>query len=427
MDKKIILEKRNKNNNFWKKFFIIFSLYLMISGILLDGFQTVIKGELEILTSEAILFTDNMKVGSMGGALFNCGLTTILGLLLVHITKIDIKGLTVFGLLNMAGFTFLGINPLNSIAPILGVFAYSKYKGEDFKESINIALFSGGIVAFVSYFSFSGKFSPTTGFLLGNLTGFLMGFILPPVAKNTNYAHKGHILYNVGLALGFISIVFYSFFYMLGFESEMNNIILESVDKKLLIVVLIGFILMILPKVIFDKDNISEYGKLLKEKGIAPDDFLDFYNNWTILFNMGITGIIGLIYIFLVDGNLNGFTLGPLLSMVSYGPFGLHPKNSIPIIIGVFLGGVLGRYDVSSESAIMAVFYGAGLCPIAGDYGTLAGIFTGIFHMGLATRTGVLHGGLLIYNNAFAAGFLSVILYPFFDFLKSNSIEKKNK
>lgn len=387
----------------------------------------IFSGELNILKSTGILMTDFMKVGTIGAAFFNSGLMTLLSVILVLLVGGDIRGITVFALINITGFSFLGINPYNAIAPILGVFIYSKFKGEKLKENITVALFSGGIVPFISYFTFNGDFSLTTGFILGNLLGFLMGFILPSVAKSTAKAHEGHILYNVGLALGFISMVFYGFLYMLGFETTTVSILTEGVNKKLLFLLYLGFILLLIPKLIVDKKDFSEYRELLKEKGIAPDDFLDIFSNWTILFNMGITGIIGLSYILLVKGNLNGITLGPLFSMVSYSAFGLHIKNSLPIILGVLLGGILGRYDVSSEAAIMAVFFGAGLCPIAGDYGIIAGILTGMIHLSMATRTGVLHGGLLIYNNAFAAGLVSVIVYPFFNMIKENLNTKNNK
>lgn len=426
MDSEKLLNRIKKNNIFWAKFIFIFSLYFMLVGFIISGPKAALSGQLEILTSTALLTSDFMKIGTIGGGLFNAGLVTILALGLTIIVGGDIRGMTVFALMNIAGFSLWGINIYNFFAPVLGVFAYTTFMGEKLKTNINVALFSTGITPIVSYLTFSGDFSILVGIILGNLLGFIIGFVLTPVVKSTAKAHDGHILYNVALALGFISTIFYSFLYLLGFETVPASIFVEGINTKLAIFLYIGFIIMLLPKIILDRENLGEYKLLLKETGLASKDFLDQFNNWTILFNMGITGILSLTYIFLIKGNLNGATLGPLIAIVSYSSFALHIKNATPIVLGIILAAIVGRYDINSNAAIMAVFFGAGLCPIAGDYGFLAGIITGIMHLSVATRIGILHGSLLIYNNAFAAGLVSILVHPLFKELKEIINKRKN-
>ena len=46
------------------------------------------------------------------------------------------------------------------------------------------------------------------------------------------------------------------------------------------------------------------------------------------LVNMALSGIVGMTYILLVGGDLNGPVVGALLSIVGFAAFGKHPGTS---------------------------------------------------------------------------------------------------
>ena len=52
------------------------------------------------------------------------------------------------------------------------------------------------------------------------------------------------------------------------------------------------------------------YRRLLSTTGRAPSDYLRMFGGGPVLVNMGVNGLIGMAYVFLVGGDLNGPTLG---------------------------------------------------------------------------------------------------------------------
>ncbi|MFO3716747.1 DUF1576 domain-containing protein [Anaerococcus sp. ENR1011] len=59
------------------------------------------------------------------------------------------------------------------------------------------------------------------------------------------------------------------------------------------------------------------------------------------------------------------------------------------------------------------------LAPIAGEFGFLAGVFAGFSHKAVATNTGLIHGGINLYNNGLAGGIVAAVLVPLYkDFME---------
>ena len=50
--------------------------------------------------------------------------------------------------------------------------------------------------------------------------------------------------------------------------------------------------------------------------------------------------------------------------------------------------------------------------PIAGRFGWHWGVLAGFVHASVAQTVGQVHGGLVLYNNGFAAGLVAAVLVP---------------
>ena len=130
------------------------------------------------------------------------------------------------------------------------------------------------------------------------------------------------------------------------------------------------------------------------------------------LLNMGLTGAIGTAYVLLVGGDLNGPTIGAIFTIVGFSAFGKHPKNILPIMTGVFIASLAAQWSASDPSLVLAALFGTTLAPIAGRFGWHWGLVAGFLHASVAQTVGQVHGGLVLYNNGFAAGLVAAVLVP---------------
>ena len=152
--------------------------------------------------------------------------------------------------------------------------------------------------------------------------------------------------------------------------------------------------------------------RIWASSGQLVTDFVVMEGFGASLINMGMNGLIATLYIILVKGDLNGPTVGGILTIVGFSAFGKHPKNIIPIFLGVYLGTFGKQWNADDPSLQLAALFGTTLAPIAGKYGWFWGIIAGFIHSSAAQSVGVLHGGLNLYNNGFAAGIVATSLVP---------------
>ena len=156
-------------------------------------------------------------------------------------------------------------------------------------------------------------------------------------------------------------------------------------------------------------------------------DFVTIYGLELTLINMASMGILMLAFVFLMQGQLSGPLLGAVLTVIGFGAFGNHLKNSIPILIGVVLASKFGlTAEVSTFNLLLTAIFGTSLAPISGYYGPIAGIIAGITHAALVTNITYLHGGLNLYNNGFSSGFVAAAMVPLLDDIKQLKRRKKN-
>jgi hypothetical protein len=146
--------------------------------------------------------------------------------------------------------------------------------------------------------------------------------------------------------------------------------------------------------------------------GQSPTDFIALVGFGPTLANMGVSGAIGMAYILLIGGDLNGPVIGAIFTIVGFAAFGKHPRNLVPIIAGVFLGSLAKPWNADDASMQLAALFGTTLAPIAGRFGWHWGIVAGFVHSSAAQTVGPLHAGLNLYNNGFAAGIVAAVLVP---------------
>lgn len=402
--------------------YIIINIYLiliLLSSFLFNTPQEIIQGMKNIILAPSILVSDYFVVGNVGAAIFNASLLMIITVVFAIFNNLNINGPIIAGIFTVGGFALFGKNIYNIWAILFGVFLYSAYKGEKFGSNLIIALFGTALAPLISKISFGFGLDPLVGIILGNLCGIIAGFILVPLAYHYKKFHLDYDLYNVGFTAGIIGTLFMALFRSFGFESDSISIIASGYNKVFTIYCLIMFLSMIIIGFIFNGMSFKGYKELLNTSGKSPNDFVQLHGFGISFINMGIMGLIMMTYILLVGGEINGPGLGAIFTVVGFSAFGKHPKNTIPITIGVILGSIVTKWDISSTSMIFAATFGTALAPIAGVFGPLAGILAGFIHVSVVTNIGYLHGGVNLYNNGFSAGFVAAILVPFFIAIKN--------
>ena len=116
--------------------------------------------------------------------------------------------------------------------------------------------------------------------------------------------------------------------------------------------------------------------------------------------------------ILLTGGDLNGPTVGGVLTIVGFSAFGKHAGNIVPIMAGVVLGSFVMHSSVSSGAVQLAMLFGTTLAPISGYFGWPYGVLAGFLHSAVVLYAGTPVAGLNLYNNGFSGGLLAIILYP---------------
>ena len=158
--------------------------------------------------------------------------------------------------------------------------------------------------------------------------------------------------------------------------------------------------------------------KIYASSGRLVSDFVRIGDLPSTLVNMGIMGYISSAFVLLLGGAFNGPVIGGILTVVGFAAFGKHPRNTLPVLVGVYIASLLKIWGGGSTGVIIAGLFGTTLAPIAGQYGILAGAVAGFFHLSIVMNVGVLHGGVNLYNNGFAGGFVASFLVPVIDALK---------
>ncbi len=198
----------------------------------------------------------------------------------------------------------------------------------------------------------------------------------------------------------------------LGIEPEKQFILSSEYDLELKILLSAFFLFFLFLGVYLNGRSFRGYRRIMKLNGRIVTDFVQLEGFEVSLINMGIMGLMGLAVVALAKSPVNGPAVAGLLTLVGFSAFGKHPFNSLPVILGIFLGEILIFKNIHPTVLAITALFGTTLAPIAGSFGALAGIAAGMLHMFVVLNVGYLHGGINLYNNGFSGGIVATILVP---------------
>ena len=395
----------------------IYGLFIIVAFIV-DSPKEIFLGIKSIILSPDILITDYVELGGIGASLVNSALTSLFSILILIINKIKPNGATIMSLWLMTGFAFFGKNFINIWPIIIGVFIYSEYQKEPFLNYSLVALLSTTLAPAVSQLAYTNHFnSKFIAILIGYGLGIFIGFIIAPISSHVIKSHGGFNLYNVGFAGGLLATIFMSLFRLFGIEFE-SRLIWHSGSNLFFSIFIFSICLYLIFVGLYHNPNPKEKLKsILKEPGRLVTDYYLLFGE-TCYINMGILGILSTILIIILGADLNGPTISGIFTIIGFGALGKHPRNVLPILVGAIICGFVNENSITSPSLIIAILFSTALAPIAGKYGWFIGIIAGFLHVSTVVNVGYLHGGLNLYNNGLAAGFVAMVLIPVVNIFK---------
>lgn len=389
----------------WKSIIVAYVSTLIVIGIAWPQPDSLLQGWGRIILSPSILISDYMVIGGPGSAFVNAGVVGLIGLVLLTVTQTAISGPTIAAVFTMSGFALFGKNPFNILPLILGVYIYSRVKNEPFKAYIVVAMFGTALGPFVSQAIFGFGMPVISGYLIG----MVVGFLLPPLAPHLLHNHQGLSLYNLGFTAGIIGTIGLGLLKGFGFTPE-PLLLWSVIHSDVLFTVFFVYFASMIVLGIYLKGTWDGVKEIFKLNGALVTDFTLQAGFANTIINMGLVGFVGMGYIRLVGGVLNGPSMGAVLTMVGFAAFGKHPKNIIPIMVGVWLACQIKLPQPSEPGPLLAALFGTTLAPIAGNFGPLVGVAAGFVHLATALHVGVMHGGLSLYNNGLAGGLVATLV-----------------
>ena len=392
---------------------ICFSLGLMLLGVLMDDASQIPAGLFRIVTMQDLLITDYVYIAGPGAALVNAGLVTIISICIIRFSGDPYNGFNIVEMGLMAGFSLFGKNVLNIWPIILGTWLYARYQREPFSKYASVALLATSLAPLVSYMALG---SIHASIPLGILTGIIIGFILPSLSAYTYKIQNGMNLYNMGFACGLFAMMVVPILTAFGDKPDSVLYWAEGYNKTFIVIlgimcvsaILLGlFATSVPPWAVW-----AGYRRLLSTTGRAPSDYLRMFGAGPVMLNIGFNGILGILYVLIIGGDLNGPTVGGIFTIMGFSAFGKHPFNITPVMIGVALGAYGMHYTPDYPALQLAGLFGTTLAPIAGHFGWPFGILAGFIHSALVLQTGSPVAGLNLYNNGFSGGLIAIVLYP---------------
>lgn len=403
--------------------FTIYSLLFVTFGLIMDTPKEILQGLYRIVIEPDVLITDYIEVGGIGATFVNAGIVMLFTIVILYLLRIEISGNSIAAIYLMGGFALFGKNIFNIWLIILGVIIYAVVKREKLSQHIHTAFFGTSLAPIISEIFFGLDISLPLKVIFGIMVGLSIGFLLPPLSASLFHVHKGFNLYNVGFTAGLLGTIYVSIFRSYGFVSysqliwsEGNNMIFGLFLSSLFVSMLfIGFYL--------NGRNFKPLRRLLTYSGVSKSDFVLMEDFGSALFNMGLNGFVAMGYVLIVGGSLNGPTMGGILTVMCFGAYGKHIKNILPIFLGVFLGSITKIWNIDDPHILLAALFGTGLAPIGGHYGWIYGVIAGFINSSVVLNSGILHGGMNLYNTGFSAGIVAAVMLPIIEVFR----RKKDK
>ncbi len=393
----------------------LFALALLLLGLIFDSPFGIIQGMGKILLSPSNLLTDYMALAGIGATFFNSGLITLFSIFMIQRMKLTVTGAIFAGIMTVSGFSFFGKDPLNSIPIMFGCILYARFMKLPYQSVVLSMLFGTSLAPVVSFIAFGVDLPLAVGIPLGSLVGTLIGFILPPISMHFLSFHQGFNLYNLGFTAGVVGMGLVGILRMFNITVELNQELYLGDDTAIQISLLVFCLLLIGVGLLKNNCTFRGYSIILKESGRLASDFVIQYGDGLVFINMGLNGLICMIYVIISQGVFNGPVLGGIFTVLAFSAFGKHPRSIIPVLAGIYIANHLNIHNITSTSAILTGLFGTCLAPISGYFGWIYGVIAGFVHTAMVNNIGFLHGGLNLYNNGFSGGFVAAVLAPIFD------------
>ena len=388
-------------------------VFFIVAGCFLQPLETIIPGIWTLMIEPDFLITDYFVVGGIGSAFINAGLLTLMCVGLAYAFGLEVEGHTVTSAYLMFGFALFGKNLMNVWAILLGTFLYSWTHKIPLSKYLYVGFYGTALSPIITQMIHLPGLSPIVKLFLGILVGITMGFVLPPLSVHVQSAHKGYSLYNVGFACGIIATVVVSVLRSFGVAIGYRSFWYTGGNTVLAIVLYTFFIGMMLICVLVEKSRTFKcFIDILKTSGLGGTDYIKDKSFFVAGFNMGLNGIVGTTFVLLVGGQLNGPTIGGIMTIVGFGTTGKHLRNILPVMIGVLLGCFLSSRSITDPVPMLALLFCTTLAPIAGKFGIIAGIIAGVLHYAVVMNVGSVYAGMNLYNNGFAGGLVAILLVP---------------
>ena len=398
-------------------------ILFFITAFLVESPAQVLKGEWGIITSPGILITDFIALSNLGSAFFNVGITTLMGCGLAWLIKARFNGYLLSAIFTLSGFSFFGKTPFNIIPIFAGVYLYDKFfSHQPLRDLIAPLLFGTTLGPIVSQISFGFGWG-LKGIVFGVGIGMVCGGLMAAIMGHVFTFHQGYNLYNTGTSGGFIGTVVYMM--MRGFGIKIDPVFYWSTEHtSFLSLYLFVFLALLFLLGIIWGANLSDYKKILKSSGRLASDYVEMANLGTTLANMAIIGLIGLGYVFLVGGDVNGPILAGIFTITGFGALGKHPRNILPVILGVYLICIPKIWLHTDPGPLLAALFCTTLAPLGGRFGFFAGLAAGALHLPMVMHVGGLHGYMNLYNNGFAGGLAMLIIVGFIKGLRPQLLDE---
>jgi hypothetical protein len=402
---------------------VLISSTFIITAFIVEDPLNVLRGEWKIITSPGILITDYIALSNFGSAYFNAGLTTLISCGLAWLIKARFNGYLLSAFFTLAGFSFFGNNPFNILPIFIGVYLYDKFfSHQPLRDLIAPLLFGTTLGPVVSQIAFGFGWG-IKGIVLGIGIGMICGGLMAAIMGHIYTFHQGYNLYNTGTSAGFIGTVVYMM--MKGFGLKIEPVFYWSTEyTKFLTLYLFAFLIFLLVLGKVWGANLSNYEKIAKSSGRLASDYVEITDLGTTLSNMALVGLIGLAYVWLVGGDVNGPIIAGILTITGFGALGKHPRNILPVMIGVYLICIPKIWSHTDPGPLLAALFCTTLAPLSGRFGFFSGLAAGALHLPMVMHVGGLHGYMNLYNNGFAGGLAMLLIVGFIKGLNPNLLEE---
>lgn len=413
------------------------AVILLVMGFVFSpSIPEMIAGYQKMLTHPALIDFDVLQyVGHYGTGFFNSGLLLLVVLLVYRLTNTDIQGVQIAAAMMVLGFAFYGKNIVNIWFPVIGVFLYARLRGKTLSSVTALAWFATALSPVFSVTAFGTEalaFGSPVAIALGACLGILGGVLVGVFADYLPSLHKGYVLYNAGFAAGLAGMLINALQKVFGighdrFAYEATDYV--SGDNAVLgIVFAILFAYLIVAGFVLGGG--SKWKQILTHKS-KGGNYVEKFGLAASLINMGVVGLMATALVLVsVKGQLGGCLFACIWTAAGFAACGVTPRTYLPVMAGVcigafltggiagmvagesFLGAALTKFG--SRPMLVAAIFSAGVAPIAGEHGVLAGIVVGAIHSVLVPNIAVLHGWMSLYNNGFCLSLIATFLHPIY-------------